>query len=286
MSKPTASNFVQDINDAIWAFVNQPENKRLLGGTGSYCTPFRGEVFGTNVATQVHAILNDRPIDVLWLGSNPNAPSSLEAIVGTPGTPENPANNERFLQQKDSGSFSELAFGKRKTPWNPIQGKPRGGWAFYAKIFTEANLDEIAMANYLPWGSKSFNQFLKRLEEVDRNLLHRTLRFSDDLITGIIQTMRPQLIVVPFSLGRNKNFDQRFSSKISRNQCSDVWRSSIKGQTRKFNFSTAKQTFGSVTTNMLFIPHPASIRLTGQDRSIITEGLVSVLQRMKDLPKN
>jgi len=74
-------NIFEVINNNISDFVENQENKALKRGTGSYSIPFRGSIFGEIETAKVLSKLNAESVDVIWLGSNPNVPESLDAIL-------------------------------------------------------------------------------------------------------------------------------------------------------------------------------------------------------------
>ncbi len=88
-------NIFEVINNSISDFVENQENKALKRGTGSYSIPFRGSIFGEIETAKVLSKLNAESVDVIWLGSNPNVPESLDAIL----SPSSPSHYEGFVQQ-------------------------------------------------------------------------------------------------------------------------------------------------------------------------------------------
>jgi len=97
-------------------FISKDENSRLKFGTGRYSALFRGSLFGLTETQSVVRELNNRnnEIKVLWLGSNPNVPSSLEAI-------KNNCENhyDEFLAQKKCGHFSEVFLDTKSENFRP-----------------------------------------------------------------------------------------------------------------------------------------------------------------------
>jgi hypothetical protein len=201
------ANIVRAANRRIWDFVRRDVNRNLLPGTGYYSTPFRGSLFGEAESDAVAKQLSRRRVDVLWLGTNPCVPRSLENIVHPPkGKGDFPT----FEYQMESGLFGSWLWdnrGNRSPDWNPIE-RPAGNWHVYRGMLSKiARLERVAMSNFLPWGSKNADAMIERLCATNRPLLDRMLEFADDLNAEIVQALAPKLLVVPFSLGRNPRFD-------------------------------------------------------------------------------
>lgn len=123
--------FVDRLNSAIFGFVSRPENDRLRCGTGGYSTPFRGTLFGEVESAKVDAILQHTPVDVLWMGSNPNVPQSLRGILDPT---DQGREFESFLRQRECGKFSEQSFrdGTVSQGWDPIHNPVGRGWRKHA----------------------------------------------------------------------------------------------------------------------------------------------------------
>lgn len=142
-----------------------PENLRLKRGTGSYSTPFRGSLFGETESAKIDATLQHMSVDVLWMGSNPNVPQSLQAILDGDA---HPAAYETFALQRKCGMFSEQLFidGHSSRGWDPIHYPAQRGWQFYSRLFASVGkLERVAMANFVVWGSRTFDELLSKLFE-------------------------------------------------------------------------------------------------------------------------
>jgi hypothetical protein len=83
LADPKRIDIARAANRRIWDFVHQRTNVRLRPGTGCYSTPFRGGLFGEMKASDVTKQLS-RGVDVLWLGTNPCVPRSLDNIIDPP----------------------------------------------------------------------------------------------------------------------------------------------------------------------------------------------------------
>ncbi|MET3460217.1 hypothetical protein [Variovorax atrisoli] len=177
-------------------FAGRPENIQLLPGTLSYSTPFRGTAFGCSTLDEVAAALEMRRLDVLILGSNPNAG---ELAAGSPyGTLE---------EQLRSGYFGEAYFNADRTPsagWTP-QSDSKPGWRSLFRAIQKAGFssDAVAMVNYLPWGSSKLAELVRAL---DSALLKRAIEFADEQLSRLLTLFRPKVVIVVRSLTETKGF--------------------------------------------------------------------------------
>lgn len=262
-----------EFNQRILDFANAPENRRLLAGTGTYSTPFRGSLFGMELAADVANELERRPVDVLWLGLNPNVPESLERILD-PTPPDISAAQSTLSLQIESGFFGEIDFQAyvneqqfRRGTWNPVNN-PQGGWSFYQEILEVVKPALIVtMANFVPWGSKDANDFIRPLRELDPELVKRIFAFCDELNADIVKALRPRLILAPLSLREYTNNSWR----------ENLTTHEVKLNKRTFRFYTGEITRGSRQARIAHVPHPSSLRFTNSDRERISTALTKVL---------
>jgi len=259
-------NIVESVNQQILDFVQQPANRRLMPGTGAYSTPFRGTLFGVSEASAVAEKLNTQRVDALWLGSNPNVPRSLANILN----PECGAGDfPDFLRQMRSGLFFSWrwdAQGKPSPDWNPIQQTTRR-WSVYRDVLMRrfGSVDRVTMANCIPWGSKDTKEFISKLGESNPELLKRALAFADDLITGVITSLRPKVILVPFSFGKERQLDKVHHFSVARAEAVDCQECSIRTSRGRFRFFRASYRRGAFETTIAYVPHPAALRLPKAD---------------------
>lgn len=242
-----------ELNDALRAFVAR--NPRLRPGTGEYSVPFRGTLFGTNVATEVAARLADARVDVLWLGSNPNVPSSVAAILRGVGD-----DHRRFEAHLGSGLYAPAPVG-RTTPWEPATA--RGGWAVYLAALPRRDL--VAFANVIPWGSSVAAEFLDPLRKEDPELHDAVIRFSLEQLERIKAALRPRLVLVPFSVARSRSFAGTDLAERPDDETHRVPGTTFRCRLRR----------GPVPT--LFVRHPSSLRLSAGNREAVTSALASVV---------
>ncbi|MEG3768123.1 hypothetical protein [Alteromonas sp. 14N.309.X.WAT.G.H12] len=189
-------NIFEIINNSISDFVENQDNEALKRGTGSYSILFRGSIFGEIETAKVLSKLKTESVDVIWLGSNPNVPESLDAIL----TPSSPSHYEGFVQQAMNDNFSEAyenSDGVNAPLWDPINN-PNNKWQFYSEIFNKQfGEHKTLMANIVLWGSKDFKSFTSQLAKYDKALLDRAIQFSCDLNNQIIEYFKPKVVLVP-----------------------------------------------------------------------------------------
>lgn len=225
--------------------------------------------------------LSTRRVDVLWLGTNPCVPQSLEYILNPPvGRGDFPD----FEKQMGSGLFGSWRWdghGKRSLDWNPIEN-PTGNWELYRDILAEiAAMPEcVAMANFIPWGSQNAEALVERLGTANRPLLERALEFADDLNAEIVQGLAPKLIVVPFSLGRNRRFDAVRPLGLTLARAIDSRCHKVALPEGAFTFYAARCQRGALIVPTVFLPHPASLRLRSEVKRCVIEGVARVLKEL------
>ena len=277
MDSLSQPNVARGANRRICDFVHRNANRKLLPGTGYYSTPFRGGLFGETESDAVAKQLSRSDVDVLWLGTNPCVARSLENIIHPPtGRGDFPT----FERQMESGLFGSCLWdsrGNRSPDWNPIE-RPAGNWHVYRDTLSKiARLDRVAMSNFLPWGSKNAEVMVKTLCATNRPLLDRMLEFADDLNAEIVEALAPKLLVVPFSLGRNSPFDfvRRVGPTLA--QALDSRKHEIALPQGAFTFYTGHCRRGRLTVRTVFLRHPSSLRLGGEEKKRIVDGVARVL---------
>ncbi len=274
-----SANIVRTANRLIWDFVHHRSNVALRAGTGCYSTPFRGGLFGQEQSTEVARRLATRRVDVLWLGTNPCVPASLRYIVERPrGLGDLPS----FRRQMESGFFGSRlwdADGTESADFNPIE-TPERNWRVYQRLVTKiARPRWVAMANVIPWGSRSIDQLVDRLRAANLPLLKRILEFADDLNVRIVEALSPRLMVVPFSLARSRVLDQVRSMTLSLHGASNLRCHVIGVDEGNFRFYTGHCRRGKLTVRTVFLRHPSSLRISGASRRRVVAGVARVLER-------
>lgn len=266
-------------NQRIWDFVHQRANRNLRPGTGYYSTPFRGGLFGEVKSTEVAKRLSSRGVDVLWLGTNPGVPRSLANIIDSP---VDSGDFPSFKRQIESGFFGSSRWGPSGAPeadFSPIE-RPKNAWKLYRDLFGQVGrLECVAMANFIPWGSRNAEAFVTQLGSANGPLLQRVLEFSDDLNAEIVQALEPKLAVVPFSLGRSRALNAVGSIGLSLKQATDAKPFTVRLPTGAFNFYTAACQRGKVAVRTAFVPHPASLRLSTESKRRVISEVAEALQR-------
>jgi hypothetical protein len=270
-------DIVRRVNRRIYDFVHRSANRKLLPGTGYYSTPFRGGLFGETESDAVTKQLSRSGVDVLWLGTNPCVERSLENIIHPPaGRGDFPS----FEHQMESGLFGSCLWDSRGNPsrdWNPIE-RPAGNWHVYRDMLSKiARLERVAMSNFLPWGSKNADVMVKKLCATNQPLLDRMLEFADDLNAEIVETLAPKLLIVPFSLGRNSRFDLVRRLGLTLAEALDSREHTIALPLGAFTFYTGHCRRGRLTVRTVFLRHPSSLRLGGDEKRRVVNGVAKVL---------
>lgn len=260
----TTGGTAATINEHIHAFVSEKANRRLRPGTGAYSTLFRGSLFGLTDDVAVANKLKRHRVDVLWLGANPCVPRSLDYITSPPA---HEGDFPTFVQQMRSGLFPSARWDDSGNPlpdFNPLE-QPKGNWRIYRDMLLRVvgSTNGVAMANVLPWGSTDIKGFLNGVGELDEDLLRRALRFADDLNVLLVSMLRPRLLIVPFSIGRNRRIHAVQPWQLSLREAGEPEQRRISVDNRSFVFTTAVCQRGSVHVPTAFLPHPAALRVPG-----------------------
>jgi hypothetical protein len=267
-------NIADTSNQRIYDFVHQTSNLRLRSGTGAYSTPFRGTLFSLSNTGEVGQQLMTRQVDALLLGTNPCVPQSLDHVLNPPGGSGHFAD---FEHQMKSGSFGALKWdqhGNSSADWNPIQ-KPTGTWAVYRNVLGGVyDLDAVTMANFIPWGSQNADALLKGIGLVDPSLLKEMLAFADELNVEIVRALRPKLLVVPFSLGRNERLAPR---GLSMKSARDIRPHHLPTTEGRVTFYTGVCARGGSSVPAVYVRHPSSLQLSVESRRRLVDKMVRVL---------
>jgi len=271
-------DIARSANRRIWDFVHQRGNVNLRAGTGYYSTPFRGGLFGEVKASEVAKQLSTRRVDVLWLGTNPCVPRSLDNIINpSAGNGDFPS----FERQIESGFFGSLKWKPNGTPeadFNPIE-TPTSSWKVYRDLFKQiGSLECMAMANFIPWGSQNTEALVAKLGAANRPLLQRAIEFANDLNAEIVQALAPRLAIVPFSLGRNRSLNAVGCLGLSLKQATDAKPYSVRLREGSFNYFTGTCQRGKLAVRTVFVRHPASLRLSNESKRRVVSEVAQTLE--------
>ncbi|MEQ1759431.1 MAG: hypothetical protein ABL986_14005 [Vicinamibacterales bacterium] len=274
------SNIFDAVNQRIWDFVHERANSQLRPATGSYSTLFRGSLFGATTAAGVAAKLAKQRVDVLWLGANPCIPRSLGYILNPPnGKGDLPI----FERQMKSGLFSSARWDDQGEPlpdWSPIE-RPDGNWRVYRDVLEAiGRLDRVAMANFIPWGSQTTDTLLRKLGATHAPLLKRMLAFADEVNAEIVEALNPKLVVVPFSLGRNRLLNDVVETGVALAGVSGTQRHTVAGANGAFSFYTGACQRGGLTVPVVFLRHPASLRLSKEAKPRVVEKVATAIGKL------
>ena len=189
-----------------------------------------------------------------------------------------------FERQLDSGLFGAARWssdGQALPDFNPLE-RPKGNWRVYRDAFARVgNVQRVAMANVIPWGSSTFDSFIAGVASRDRRLLDRALEFADDLNTQIVKALRPRVIVVPFSLGRNRAVWRLGAlAGLTLRHATDVRPHTLSLVNGQFKYYSGLCRRGNVSLPALFLRHPASLRLANGEGARITRAVAKVLEQL------
>ncbi len=269
------TNIFSSFDKEIWDFANLPGNEPLLRRTGSYSTLMRGGLFGKFRQDEVELELQTRRVDVLILGSNPNAgdhqPDAVRPKYGT------------LPMQMATGMLGEQIWDcdRRSSPgWNFLVDSNEG-WKYFRGLLANelTTLDSVAMANFIPWGSKDISS-LVNAEGIDRNLLNRMLRFCEQLNGKLVAVLRPKIVIVPRSLTKNLALSNAFRTKYLMSTERPEEKVLLKEKRQNFFFCSGGIEFNGFTTETLHVNHPASFIYIGkQDRTQVASVLGPMIRK-------
>jgi|GEM_PF-6130867 len=253
--------------EAPGIFAGRPENIQLLPRTLSYSTPFRGTAFGCSTIDEVAAALETRRLDVLILGSNPNAG---ELAAGLPyGT---------LGEQLRSGYLGEAYFSADRTPragWTP-QSDSKPGWRSLFRAIQKAGFssDAVAMLNYLPWGSSKLAELVKAF---DSALLERAIEFADEQLSRLLTLFRPKVVIVVRSLTETKGFHSLLLSswrQVSSPASIDV--PTTAGGTKRFHVLVSDLR-SAPPRLLLHMPHPGYLQISNAGAPAFEEAVARLM---------
>ncbi|ODU17330.1 MAG: hypothetical protein BGP22_20080 [Variovorax sp. 67-131] len=258
---------LRSLVEAPALFAGRSENVQLLPGTLSYSTPFRGTAFGCSTLDEVAAALERRRLDVLILGSNPNAG---ELVAGSPyGTLE---------EQLRSGYFGEAYFGADRTAragWTP-QSDSKPGWRSLFRAIQKAGFssDAVAMVNYLPWGSSKLAELVQAL---DSALLERAIEFADEQLSRLLTLFRPKVVIVVRSLTETKGFHSPLLADWRQNSSqASIDVATMAGGTKPVNFLVSGLR-NAPPQLLLHMPHPGYLRISNAGAPAFEEAVARLM---------
>jgi hypothetical protein len=257
-----SATIFDEFNEAIRTFVTAPGRAALLAGTGSYSVPFRGTLFGCADRAGVARALETRRVDVLWLGANPNVPTSGTNITG--GT-SGGGDFDGFLAQMNSDGFGEHKWDGRQLGalgWDPV-GQPTRGWAIYAEALADQR-NHVVMANFVPWGSAKIGDLWDALDRV--GLTAEAVEFCDKLNAAIVCALKPRLILIPKSLGGSRELA---GTGISMAKAEGLRERPVEAGKTRIRMLVGEVWRPNARWPVAYVPHPASLRVVREHRATI-----------------
>ena len=261
------------LDEQIRDFVSQPGHERVLRATGSYSTPFRGTLFGTDDSTEVERRRSARPVRAVWLGSNPNCPQSLHALLNDDAPSEFPY----FVRQMESGRFSEQQWEPEGAPrpgWNPIVNPSTSGWTVVRDVFALAgDVDDVAMANIVPWGSADLPALVTQVSAASPSLAREMLAFSFELAKQMIVALQPNAIIVPLSIARLPLPDATLCNPFSMSAKVDLNQVVLSSGRSSVGYWWREGDAELPCPRIVYFRHPSSLRLSAPLRTQLIESL-------------
>lgn len=258
----------------IWDFSNLPGNESLLSRTGSYSTLMRGGLFGKFRQEEVELELRSRRVDVLMLGSNPNAGEhQSETVIASYGT---------LPMQMATGMLGEQKWNySRKciAGWDFLVDSNEG-WKYFRGLLADElpTLDGVAMANFIPWGSSEIPGLVAAL---DQNTLSRALAFCEDLNARLVALLKPKIVIVPTSFTNKSSLNKIYKTKYHLDiKHAQKFATYLTIKKKNFYHSAGKMDFNGFTTNTLHVAHPGYFaRVAKEDRVVVSSVLGPVIRQ-------
>lgn len=213
-------------------------------------------------------MLAHRKADVLVLGSNPNVPHSLAAIRSGASGDDFGA----FLAQMRLDHFGQgrMVGDRFAEDWDPAAAP---SWKRFmrdviAPLCTDGATDGMAMANYLPWGSRDYATFLHPEHGVpDPALLARMFALAEQLHARILDVLDPEVVVLPLSLARAR----RPGSVLPSLETLDARPLALPGR-QGVSFFVGRVPYGARHRVVAVLPHPSWLcRVSNAHWAIVTE---------------
>lgn len=264
-----AARVLRDINESILRFVERPENLALLPQTRSFSTPFRGKPFGKLLMTEVAAESERRRLEVLVIAANPNADADSDEL----------ARFGSLREQIEGGYFGEAYFdaGRRPRPgWSP-RDDPKLGWKRLFRSIGAAGLDveAVAMANFLPWGSAQLDDFAKN---TDPMLLQRIVTFANAQLEQIVALFKPKVIVTVRSISETPGFSgSSVASWRTRARHVEMRVPTAAGTSKPVNLYVGEARFADARATMIHMQHPGYLRLAREAEPVFEQEFTKLL---------
>lgn len=252
----------------VLEFAQEPANTQLLPHTRSFCTPFRGTLFGRSTVEEVQAELAVRPAAALILGTNPNISDEWDPKF-------------RSMQEHLAGGFyGETYWSSDGTTYPGWQSSQSWRWErqLYEPLRAAGvSLDEVAFANYVPWGSPQNAKNLAKA--VEPELLRRVIDLSDELLLRMLRLLRPRVVVAQASISNSlpPGIVARHRKAARRSR---VQYQTQSGGMKTFNYDVGLLDIDGMPVQMLHVPHPASWKMTNASRKMVVEQLTAEVRNL------
>ena len=139
------------------------------------------------------------------------------------------------------------------------------------------------MANVIPWGSPNLDALLDPLNRFDEELFDRVLKFSGQHLDRLVCTLNPRLVLVPRSFVEHKLIRETPHPLAVAAKSHVKGKPWVVGATRTGRARTLRwyQSFlqhpDGRRTTLLFVPHPAALRVSAGHLEGFKESVAATL---------
>ena len=260
---------ISALDRSILEFAQVPGNAALIPKTRSFCTPFRGKLFGQSALANVQAEISRCSAAVLVMGANPGTPNEGDT---------------KFRSLNDhiaTGLYGEVywdSIGNVRPGWEPTTH-----WQWNQQIYdplraARVPLELVAFANYVPWGSPRKVSGLAAA--LDAALLRRVVHLADDIFVRALKILRPQLVIVPASISDGLPCGVIAHNRLAAEQGRLPYRTAD-GSAGNINYRLGQLQIDGLSTWLLHVRHATSFHfLSTEGREVLRNWLTAEIRRL------
>lgn len=115
-----------------------------------------------------------------------------------------------------------------------------------------------------------------KLGAANPDLLKRALEFADDLNADIISAVRPKLMLVPLSFGNEPRLDKVHAVGVAMTRSNDCRERNVTMDGETFRLFVATYRRGAMAVPVVYVRHPASLRITRDAGRRLVDGMSKV----------